>query len=443
MQYNPEEILKPVGRFLGALRIPHRKHTAEQESVVLPTPATVTIPLKQNIGAVCDCLVNIGDEVLVGTKIGDSQQNFAVPIHSSVSGKVTGFTEIFGVGGDKTPAVVIESDGRMQRAEFTPPIIETADDLVKASRDCGLVGLGGAGFPTHIKLAAYEKIDTLIVNAAECEPYITSDYRTCMEEHDDVIDGVYLLKEKLNIKNVIICIEDNKPEAIKKLYEVATDKRDCDNSVRIMKMHSRYPQGAEKVLVYAATKRKIPFGKLPADVGCLVMNITSVAVLCRYVKTGEPITYKCVTVDGDAVRKPQNVRVPIGTAIKDVLDFCETDESPAKILYGGPMMGVAVTSDSAVITKQNNAILAFMDGAPVITTPCIRCGKCAEACPMNLTPAATETAVRLGLNEKLEKLNINYCIECGCCSFTCPAGRPLTQTMRTAKSILRGINSAK
>lgn len=443
MQYNPEEILKPVGKFLGALRIPHRKNTAELPCVDLIGVNTVTIPLKQNIGAVCDCLVKVGDEVLVGTKIGDSEQNFTVPIHSSVSGKVTGFTEIFGLGGEKTPAVVIESDGEMKKEEFTAPIIETAEDLIKAARDCGLVGLGGAGFPTHIKLAAYGKIDTLIVNAAECEPYITSDYRTCMEDHDNVIDGIYLIKERLGIKNVIICIEDNKPKAIKKLYEIATDKRDTDNSVRIMKMHSLYPQGAEKVLVYTATKRKIPFGKLPADVGCLVMNITSVAVLSRYVKTGEPITYKCLTVDGNAVKKPQNVRVPIGTAIKDVLDFCEAEEAPTKILYGGPMMGVTVISDSAVITKQNNAILAFTDSNTTVATPCIRCGKCAESCPMNLTPAAAETAIRLNMFDRLASQNINYCIECGCCSYICPASRPLTQSMRMAKNILRGNKNAK
>lgn len=445
MEYKSEEVLKPVGRIFGALRLEHRKNTAEQETVKLPIPQFVKIPLKQNIGAECDPIVKVGDRVLVGTKIGDSDKPFSVPIHSSVSGTVTEITEIFGVAGDTVKAVVIESDGQMTEEELTPPTINTAEDLVNAARECGLVGLGGAGFPTHIKLkpAASDSIDTLIVNGAECEPYITSDYRTCMEHFDDVMDGVYLLKEKLGLKNIIIAVEDNKPEAIKKLYEIATDKRDEDNTVKIMRLTSRYPQGAEKVLVYTATKRKIPFGKLPADVGCLVMNITSIAVLNKYVRTGKPLVAKLLTVDGDAVKMPKNVLVPIGTSIRDVLDFCGTEDTVSKILYGGPMMGVAVTNDDAVITKQNNAILAFRGDNSVSTTPCIRCGKCAAACPMGLTPAAVETAVNLGLNEKIAKLNVNYCIECGSCSFGCPAGRPLTQTMRTAKSILRRKKDAK
>lgn len=445
MEYKSEEVLKPVGRIFGALRLEHRKNTAEQETVKLPIPQFVKIPLKQNIGAECAPIVKVGDRVLVGTKIGDSDKPFSVPIHSSVSGTVTEITEIFGVAGDTVKAVVIESDGQMIEEELTPPTINTAEDLVNAARECGLVGLGGAGFPTHIKLkpAASDSIDTLIVNGAECEPYITSDYRTCMEHFDDVMDGVYLLKEKLGLKNIIIAVEDNKPEAIKKLYEIATDKRDEDNAVKIMRLTSRYPQGAEKVLVYTATKRKIPFGKLPADVGCLVMNITSIAVLNKYVRTGKPLVAKLLTVDGDAVKMPKNVLVPIGTSIRDVLDFCGTEDTVSKILYGGPMMGVAVTNDDAVITKQNNAILAFRGDNSVSTTPCIRCGKCAAACPMGLTPAAVETAVNLGLNEKIAKLNVNYCIECGSCSFGCPAGRPLTQTMRTAKSILRREKDAK
>ncbi len=446
MEYKSEEILKPVGKILGALRLPHRKNTAEKETIKLPIPKVVKIPLKQNIGAECDPLVKVGDRVLVGTKIGDSDKPFSVPVHSSVSGTVTEITEIFGLSGDTTRAVVIESDGEMAEENFTPPVINTAEDLVNAARECGLVGLGGAGFPTHIKLApaANGGIDTLIINGAECEPYITSDYRTCMEHFDDVIDGVYLLKEKLGLKKVIIAVEDNKPEAIKKLYEIAADKRDTDNSVKIiMRLNSRYPQGAEKVLVYTATKRKIPFGKLPADARCLVMNVTSIAVLNKYIRTGKPLLAKILTVDGDAVTEPKNVLVPIGTSIRDVLDFCGTEETVSKILYGGPMMGVAVRDDDAVITKQNNAILAFKGDNSVPTTPCIRCGKCAAACPMNLTPAAVETAVNFGLNEKIAKLNVNYCIECGSCSFTCPAGRPLTQSMRTAKSILRREKDAK
>lgn len=440
MEYKPEKVLRPVGKISGALQLPHRKRTAEMGTVKLPLPEVVTIPLKQNIGAECEPLVKIGDKVLVGTKIGDSDKPFSAPIHASISGVVRGFTDVPGIAGDVVTGVVIESDGKMAEEDFVPPVIETTEDLVKAARECGLVGLGGAGFPTHIKLApaASDSIDTLIVNCAECEPYITSDYRTSIEHFQDVIDGIYLLKEKLGLKQVIIAVESNKPEAIKVLYEIATDRRDDDNAVKVMRLDTNYPQGAEKVLVYNTTKRKIPFGKLPADVGCLVLNITSIAVLNKFVTTGKPLVAKILTVDGDAVREPKNVLVPIGTRIRDVLNFCGVEEDVTKILYGGPMMGVAVTTDTAVITKQNNAILAFKGDNAVPTTPCIRCGKCASACPMNLTPAVVEYAVTNNVPENLPKLNVNYCIECGSCSFTCPAGRPLTQSMRTAKSILRG-----
>ncbi len=446
MQYDRKEILKPKPLIQVGIDLPHRKNTAEMEPKIIDTPKTVTIPLKQNIGAPCDCLVEKGAHVLIGTKLGDSENNFSSPIYSSVSGTVIDITSVPDSFGGTTPAVLIESDGKNESENFTPPEIECAEDLIKAARDCGLVGLGGAGFPAHIKLAGALKgnIDTLIINAAECEPYITSDYRTCMDNFSDVCDGVYLIKKILAIRNVIIAVENNKPEAIKKLYEVVTDHKDKNNTVRLLRLKSKYPQGAEKVLVYNATKRKIPFGKLPSDVGCIVMNVTSVAVLNKYIRTGEPLVSKCITVDGSAVENPQNLIVPIGISVEEVLNYCGYDkENTEKILYGGPMMGIAVNADSAVITKQNNAVLAFKNEESPASTPCIRCGKCAAACPMNLTPAKVETAVNKGNVEAIKALNVNYCIECGSCSFTCPAYRPLTQSMRLSKGILRRENNAK
>ena len=446
MQYDSKEILKPKSLIQVGINLPHRKNTAEMEPKPIDMPKTVTIPLKQNIGAACDCLVEVGARVKAGTKIGDSENNFSSPIYSSVSGTVTAITTIPDSFGGAVSAIVIEADSETEYEEFTPPVIECAEDLIKAARDCGLVGLGGAGFPAHIKLAGAltGNIDTLIINAAECEPYITSDYRTCMDNFQDVCDGVYLLKKTLAIRNVIIAIENNKPDAIKKLYEVVTDHKDKNNTVKLMRLKSAYPQGAEKVLVYNATKRKIPLGKLPSDVGCIVMNITSVAVLNNFIRTGEPLISKCITVDGDAVHNPQNLIVPIGIAVEDVLNYCGYDaENTEKILYGGPMMGVAIKDTSAVITKQNNALLAFKADNRPSSTPCIRCGKCASVCPMNLTPAKVETAVNRNNKEALQSLNINYCIECGSCSFTCPAYRPLTQSMRLAKAVLRRENNAK
>ena len=275
MKYIKEAILKPVKRIAGGANLPHYKNTAESETVMLPAPQKVVIPLKQHIGAPCEPCVKVGDEVFVGSLIADSDKPFSAPLHSSVSGTVKEFIEIRVSSGEMVKAIVIESDGKMEPIEAEPINIQSPDDVVKAARDAGLVGLGGAGFPTHIKLApaVKDEIDTLIINGAECEPYITSDYRTCIEDYDDLFNGLYLLKEQFGFKDIIIAVEANKPVAIKKLYEIASDRRDELNIVRLMKLSTRYPQGAEKMLVYTTTGRKIPAGKLPSDVGCVVMNI--------------------------------------------------------------------------------------------------------------------------------------------------------------------------
>ena len=441
-----ETILKPLGRSRAGANLPHFKNTAEQQTVIMPPPATVAIPLKQHIGAPCNCLVKPGDKVFVGTVIGDNEAAMCCPVHSSVSGTVKEISSLTTAAGD-VDCVVIESDGEMTpEPSLTAPEVKTADDIIAAARSCGLVGLGGAGFPVHIKISAgtREDIDTLIINCAECEPYITADYRECMEAYDDIIEGLYLLREIFNFKKIIIGVEDNKPKAIAKLYEIAADHRDEDDTVKLMKLKSRYPQGAEKMLVYSATKRKIPAGKLPADVGCIVMNITTVSALYRYIKTGMPLVAKRVTVDGGGIATPQNVLVPIGTALKDIIEFCGgCSENTNKVLLGGPMMGVAVKETSSVVTKNTNAVLCLADEKSISTTPCIRCGRCAAACPMHLTPAAVEVAVNRNDISALNSLNVNMCIECGSCSFVCPASRPLTPAMRTAKFEMRRNSNGK
>lgn len=436
-----EAVLRPKGRVHGGARLPHYKGTSVCASVVLPPPERVVISMSQHIGAPCEPVVKPGDRVSVGTKIGDSDAYVSAPVHSSVSGEVEEITAIRLPAGNEVKAVVICSDGEMTPdPSLAPPEIHTAADLVAAARESGLVGLGGAGFPAHVKLApSPEKpLDTLIINGAECEPYITSDYRECMENPEDILNGIYLIKRLLNIKNVIIGVEDNKPKAIELLYKIASDQQDTDNSVRLMKLKSRYPQGAEKVLIYTATKRRLPLGKLPSDVGCIVMNITSVSFLARYLRTGMPLTTKRITVDGNAVERPQNLIVPIGTPISHVLDFCGAKDYE-KVLMGGPMMGLSIHDTALPILKQNNAILAFKgkqaESKP--ETDCIRCGRCMRACPMHLTPAAVETAVKKPVAAELDALNAMYCIECGCCSYVCPAGRPLTAAMRLAKSEIR------
>ena len=437
----PESILRPVRLIRGGVHLDHKKNTAECETIVMPAPETVYIPLSQHIGAPCNPVVKKGDTVFVGTLIGEVGGFVSAPVHSSVSGTVTDVKDLTIGNGTLQKYIIIESDGKMEKDPTLKPFeVKNLTDLAEDAKHCGLVGLGGAGFPAHIKLSPSKdvKIDTLIINAAECEPYITSDYRECVEGINDIIEGVYLIKEKLGIEKVVIGVESNKPKAIELLMQVAANHRDNDDSVKVMKLPSKYPQGAEKVIIYSATGRKLPAGKLPSDVGCIVMNVTSVATLYRFITTGVPLVSKRITVDGTAVPQPKNLIVPIGTPIKEILDFAGVNtEDVHSILMGGPMMGNPVVSDASVLEKRNNAILAMKDQKPQPQTACIRCGRCADACPMTLYPAMVETALNLGDIKKLNTLNINYCMECGCCSYVCPAKRPLTQIMRTAKAEIR------
>lgn len=429
----------------GGARVPHRKNTAAMESVMMPPPAQVVIPMQQHIGAPCKPTVKAGDVVGVGQIIGDSEQFVSAPIHASVSGKVLKITQVLLPAGNKADAVVIESDGEMRPYEgIRPPEVNNAKDLVKAARESGLVGLGGAGFPAHVKLNVPpdKNIDTLLVNVAECEPYITADHREALENSWAVLSGVYALKELLQIDRVLIAVENNKPDVIKTLSEIAySDTRDPENHVRVLPLKARYPQGAEKVLVQACTGRKVPAGKLPADVGCLVMNVTSVAFLANYMKTGMPLVSKRLTIDGSAIAEPKNVIVPLGTPIHEVIAFCGGyREEPKKLLMGGPMMGLALADDSLPVLKQNNAILAFAEQEARLMEPtaCIRCGRCVESCPMRLMPTALESQVKLKNADELTKLGVMTCMECGSCAFNCPAGRPLVQSIRLGKAIVKG-----
>lgn len=428
----------------GGAAVPHHKNTAQAESAVLPCPAQVTIPMQQHVGAPCKPLVKVGDLVQVGQKIADSDAFVSAPIHASISGKVSAVTKVMLPGGQYTEAVVIDSDGQMTVSpEVRPPKADTLEDFLKAVRESGLVGLGGAGFPAHVKLNVPKDkhLDTLILNGAECEPYITADNREALENSWAVLSGVYTLLELLKLERVIIAVESNKPKVIETLRRIADNKEnDPEDRVRVLPLKARYPQGAEKVLVQACTNRIIPLGKLPADVGCLVMNITSVAFLADYLKTGMPLVKKRVTIDGSAVAQPQNVIVPIGAKIADVIQFCGGYKTPPrKLLMGGPMMGIALTDDSLPILKQNNGILAFAeaDAALPKATACIRCGRCVAGCPMHLMPTLLEKYAELGNTEELDRLGAMCCMECGTCAYNCPAGRPLVQAIRMGKALLR------
>ena len=436
-------VLKAVKKVRGGVKVDHHKNTAHKKVERLPIPSKVVIPMQQHIGAPCEPVVKVGDTVAVGQLIGDTDKYVSAPIHASVSGTVVAVGDVKMPNGTMSKAVTIESDGEMRLWEgIKPPVVETREDLIKAVRDSGLVGLGGAGFPTHVKLnfPADKDIDTLIINAAECEPFITVDYRECVENSKNILAGVYLLKKMLGFKKVIICIEDNKPDAFGVLKDIADHEEDVDDEVKLMVLESKYPQGAEKMMVQSATGRKVPPGKLPADVGCVVMNVASVAFIARYVRTGKPLISRSITVDGSAVKKPQNIRVPIGTNISEIIEYCGGfSEEPCKILTGGPMMGLAIVGTDLPILKQNNAILAFAKDDAVLKeeTDCIRCGRCAVACPMSLMPTNIVRAAKAKDVDMLKRVGVTVCMECGSCAFACPAGKPLVQHMRLAKSILR------
>ena len=425
----------------GGVNVAHNKHTAEMPVERIPVPDRVVLPMQQHIGAPCTPVVKVGDTVSVGQLVGDSDKFVSAPIHATVSGTVKAVGDVKLANGIITKGVTIESDGEMRLYEgIKPPTVTNREELLKAVRASGLVGLGGAGFPTHVKLNYPEdkNVDTLIVNAAECEPFITVDYRECIENSRNVINGVFTLKKYLGFSQVIIAVEDNKPKAIE-IFRKLIDESN-DPSIKIMALRSRYPQGAEKMMVLSATGRRVPPGKLPADVGCVVMNVASVAFIERYLETGKPLISRSLTVDGSAVRTPKNLRVPIGINIQDVIDYCGGfKEEPRKIICGGPMMGIAVCGTDAPVCKQNNAVLAFADRKDAVKPErdCIRCGRCVEVCPMSLMPTLIERFAKVRDKDGLERSFVSVCMECGSCAYACPSGRPLVQYMRLAKQVLR------
>ena len=424
---------------LRGIFVKHLKNTAEEKTVSMPVPSTVTIPMSMHIGAPCEPLVKMGDLVKVGQKIGESNAPFSAPIHASVSGKVKQVTEFRNALGMVSKAVVIEADGEQAISEdIKVPVINSREDFINAVKESGVVGLGGAGFPTHIKLNPknLDQIDTLVINAAECEPYITSDYRECMESPEDIIEGINVVKKWLNIKNAYIGIESNKPASIKLLGELSEKHEGID----VVELKAQYPQGAEKVIIYSTTGRVVNDGQLPADAGVVVLNVTTVSFIAKYLKTGMPLVSKRLTVDGSGANKGMNVIVPLGTAIKDVFEFCGGLKADCKkILMGGPMMGIAVPDLEQPIVKNNNAIIALneKDATPAEETNCIKCGKCVYACPLNLMPAALEKAYDARNAESLVAHDVNLCMNCGCCSYVCPAKRNLAQKNQLAKAFVR------
>ncbi|MGN0754452.1 MAG: electron transport complex subunit RsxC [Aristaeellaceae bacterium] len=410
----------------------------------LPAPQRVVIPLSQHIGAPAAALVKKGDAVLMGQKIGEAGGFVSAPVHSSVSGKVLGIENVEIASGAVVPAVVIENDFQDNWVELHPsdhPETLTAAELQSIVREAGIVGMGGATFPTSVKLtpAKGKTIEKLIVNGAECEPYLTADHRLMLEKPTEIIDGIHLIMLALDIQEAIIGVEDNKMDAVQALLAA------CEGveGIKVQALPVMYPQGGEKQLVYATTRRKVPTGGLPLDVGCVVSNVGTIYAIQQAIREGKPLVQR-VTTMGGLVNNPGNYLIRVGASIENLIDACGgLQPGVEKLISGGPMMGMAIPHANIPMTKGTSGVLALgKEAAEKPENPCINCGRCVQACPMRLVPTKLDMLVRTGNYDEAEKRGVMNCLECGACTFACPAKRLLTQSCRMGKRVINARKKA-
>ncbi len=435
-----------IHRFEGGVHPDSCKETRSKPIETLPPQKEMIYPMLQHIGAMCEPCVKVGDYVRIGQKIGDSNAAVSCPIHATVSGTVKKIADWDHPIANRIPAVVVENDFEDKRAEcFMQACADyqskTPGELIAMIREAGVVGMGGAGFPTHIKLTGgIGRVDTLVVNAAECEPYLSSDHRVILENIDDLLSGIKIVRYITSAKNVLIGIENNKPDAISLLH-----KRLSKSTVRVVILKTKYPQGGEKQLIRAVCGRVVPSGMLPTDAGCLVMNVDTLIAIHRAVVNGSPLLRRIVTVAGNGVERSGNVNVRIGTPFSAVLQYFGYKNATRKLIMGGPMMGIAQYSTDAPVIKNTSGLLCFTKDQLSVDRDagCIHCGSCVQACPMHLVPNYIAQAVRADRFERARELHVADCIECGCCSFTCPAKIPLIQYMRIGKQRVGEMKSQK
>lgn len=427
--------------FLNSIPVPLKKNTADKPSVRMTDVKTVMIPMLMHQGTPATPVVKMGDLVKVGTKIAQANGELSSPIYASVSGKVTKVCDYLTASGKYVPAIVITADGEMATEEgLTAPTVNSKDELLAAIRESGVVGLGGAGFPTHVKLNVdFENVETLIVNGTECEPYITSDNHVMNERAGDIEFALSAFKKHLGIKHIVIGVGNNKKTSIENMKELASRIEGAE----VIALPSTYSHGSEEAIVFHATKKVLPQGKLPVDIGCVVCNVTTIAEIGKYLKTGMPFVERYVTVDGSCVKEPQCVIAPIGVSLEELFAFVgEFECDPERVVYGGPMMGITVPSLSAPVLKTTNSVLALSEKETKFPkeTACIRCGRCTNNCPLGIAPAAIEKAYARKDVEELVALQVTACMECGSCAYLCPAHRPLVQTNKLAKALVKEAN---
>ena len=436
------------GTFSRGVHPPDQKHFAADAGIeVLPAPETIVLPLSQHIGAPCKAAVKAKDEVRVGDMVGEAGGFVSAPIHASINGTVLKATSVTLPTGRRVPAVPIKAAENGEQAGISLFKELTSDDwdvtsadtqdpktIVNAINGAGIVGLGGAAFPTHVKLTPNKEkpVDVLLINGCECEPYLTSDYRLMLEASKAIVAGTLLAARAAGASNIFIAIEDNKPKAIERMTRAVQG-----TNIKVVAVKTKYPQGSEKHLIVAVTGRKVPPGALPLDVGVVVSNVGSVCAIAFAVLKQKPLTHRVITVTGAGVRTPKNLFVPIGTSYRNLIDYCGGISPDAvRIVSGGPMMGFAFTDLDLPVTKGTSGVTVLTrdDVKKASETACVRCGRCVDVCPMNLVPTKLAVAARNQAPDVAEAYHITACVECGCCAYTCPASLPLVQLIRMGKA---------
>jgi electron transport complex protein RnfC len=430
--------------FFGGVKIPSKKELTENIAITtFPLPKKVIIPVIQHIGKPATPIVSIGEKVKTGQKIAQSNSFISSHIHSSVSGTVKEIKECPHPKIEKSLSILIESDGI--DSPFRPPKslpfprVEdlSIDEILKKIEEAGVVGLGGAGFPTHVKLRPLDtKIDIFIANGAECEPFITCDYRLMLEKNKEIIFGLKLAMKVTGAKKALVGIERNKPQAIKIFKEVLKN----ENSIDVIALDTTYPQGAEKQLIKVLLNKEVPMGKLPLDLGITVNNMATLFAIYEAVYEGKALYEQVITVSGRGVERPANLKVRIGTPLKEIVDFCGLRSTKrVKVIVGGPMMGYAQSSLESPIIKGSSGVLVFIEDEINVfkDNPCIKCAKCVDVCPAKLVPTKIAQLARREKIGELDKFNIEGCIECGCCAYVCPASIPLVELIKLGKIKMR------
>ncbi len=436
-----------VKTFLGGLNVPHYKSFSEKQPIkVASLPEEIIIPLSQHIGAPCQPLVKVGDRVKAGQKIGEAESFVCAPVHASLSGKVKAIEKRPIHSGQMVECIVIEVDDHQESVDYADNDVEKAspEEIINAVKEAGIVGMGGAAFPTVVKIQPPpdKKVDALILNGCECEPYLTCDHRIMLEKTEELLKGTKLLQKVLGVEKAYIAVEDNKPDAINALKE-----KNDDPNIIIMKTPTKYPQGAEKQLIKAILDREVPPGGLPFEVGALVQNVGTAVAVYEAVRFQKPLIERVVTVTGQNIAQPGNLLVKIGTPLEHLLNECGgIKEEPAKVVMGGPMTGVAQSDLSVPVVKGITGITVLppkMAFGELEYSECVRCCKCVDSCPMLLYPNQISIYGEAGLYQEAEKWNTMDCIECGICAYVCPSQRPIVKFVQQAKPQIQKLQNSR